>query len=475
MIDSLHTLPFGVDKHRDAFRQGILKAVQTAGDDENKFSESLLGSLNDMVEKHGLPAHSNYTTIKKPVLHPKLLHDFEPIVAGGKSFSVDDIMEAYNNYHIAHSPHDSEARKHAKPAAIYDHSYVSFKDDSGKTYIAAIDKAAMVFTVEELKEEELGQLMEDYLNPFNILGVTEKELAGFSADALAEKMKGKDLSERQKEAITKFNELYIDKEHLTPSQKVSKYMNEYAYPKLREASPAYALMFPPDPLPRLDPTLTPRAFQARFCSEYAYRWAGGPPEIKSLADVVAENKDKADALKEHVKNRKDPDAPHVAQGTSADAQAAQLKAKYDTVSAGPAPDYADRTELLSLARELRAKSAVLIDSKLSMLGRYDGRTDLILGTEATKHAEHIRGTSIAENPDEKPMMAYYDASKDRYGKYVGIIRAVPVPDELMEAYKGGDLAFSAAVQKMGGVEALKDLLKPDAGASFDKASAQPRA
>jgi hypothetical protein len=357
----------GSDAENDAFFLAMLNSFQTLpfgnhkhremfrssmtnafrnSENGEEFAEAVNKAMADIRERHGEVTLNGRHNVQ-PSVHPKLDY-FGTITSGGESFDVYDIIDAYEDFHLGNAT--GEERERGQGIDVGRHIMLSFQDDDGKTFVAGIDKGSMVFTIEEVTPEQL-QLMNRYLND--------------------EKIDGEDMSMQERVAY------------------------------LQKNSPAFALIYP-DGYGALT-TLAYKDFYRHISDKSGVGFG-----VRHFAETKERNASMANTVRKHAVTV--DDTPLLASGTVRDAQkAARDFAAAVTENAEPQPPREDREDLIHFTGQIRGAAVILDDEKMELLARYNGRDDITIGN-GQRHITRLKGVNIAQNPDNKPMVAYYNTT-----------------------------------------------------------------
>lgn len=151
-LRTMEAMPFGYDHQRKAFRDGLEAALRSAATETDPdkaaatFARGVHGAMDKVLENDEHVAYSHRHDVT-PRLHPDV-YDFPDITSGGKTFTKDDIINAYNDLHVARA--DEEEQKYGRTRLLINHEALCFADDDGNKYIAVIDKHSMTFNIQKL-------------------------------------------------------------------------------------------------------------------------------------------------------------------------------------------------------------------------------------------------------------------------------------------------------------------------------------
>lgn len=140
MLHSITSLPFGDARHSSVFVPGVMDAMRSG--DADAFVEGVEQTVGKMVEAAGKPEFKS-ALVRNPTLHPKLQDSALSFTSGGKDFTTDDIINAYNEMSKDYGDGNGGA--------------MAFRAD-GKIYVSAVEVRANIFTIEEINADKLNEI-----------------------------------------------------------------------------------------------------------------------------------------------------------------------------------------------------------------------------------------------------------------------------------------------------------------------------
>lgn len=204
MLNTVITLPFGEGDYRRGFNSTVEDAIRAAAEQEDIdaaariFAQRVTEGAQELRDEHGQPYYVRYNEREVPVWRPGLVN-MDPIVSGGEQFTVQQIAQAYDDYHLRYA--DESFQRQGVSSPIDFHGSNIFRDDSGQVWVMAVDRQSMVFSIERLDVDNLVHLVQrmEELQPGSVENLTEGQVDEILQDV--ERMTGDSGLVRRIEAL----------------------------------------------------------------------------------------------------------------------------------------------------------------------------------------------------------------------------------------------------------------------------------
>ena len=181
MLNTVITLPFGEGDYRRGFNSSVEDAIRAAAEQEDIdkaariFAQRVTEGTRELVNEHGQPYYVRYNEREVPVWRPGLVN-MDPVVSGGEQFTVQQIAQAYDDYHLVQADEDFQRQGVSSP--IDYHASIVFKDDEGQVWTMAVNRQSMVFSIEKLDIDNLVHLVQrmEELQPGSVEALTDAQI-----------------------------------------------------------------------------------------------------------------------------------------------------------------------------------------------------------------------------------------------------------------------------------------------------------